>query len=311
MGKKRKTYKHTKITHRHGRTQANKSEHSFTVRVVWPYLSPSYSETYAGCGGMIYATPASAPLQHSSESEARATYITYLYRPIWQHRTPHSHHIHRPHNGVCGCVWVGESTLSVTCHTDALCQCLSYCIYKQLQQIWSSVGWKMSPCSQRHTPAVYVFQIYMLCTLDQIQVTMKIFSPAFCSALVRASIKQHLSSYEHSRESKKVSTKSAGSSPDWLCAPALQSQSVTHPLPLLYLCTMKSRGLGLLSAYTCRLPFRTSPLELFRQFDCVAPSSYKIKTPYRYITTSISPSYISCLSLKIHYAKESPPPNSH
>lgn len=187
MGKKRKTYKHTKTRRRHGHTQANKSEHSFTVRVAWPYLSPAHSEMYAGCGGMIYATPASAPLQHSSESEARATYITYLYRPIWQHRTPHSHHIHRPHNDVCGCVWVcvrvGESTLSVTCHRDVLCQCLLHCISKQLQQIWSFVRWKMSPCSQRHTPAVYVFQIYMLCTLDQIQVTMKIFSPAllFCS----------------------------------------------------------------------------------------------------------------------------------
>lgn len=64
---------------------------------------------------------------------------------------------------------------------------------------------------------------------------MTIFSPAFCSALVRACTKQHISSYRRSRESKKVSTKTAGSPPDWLSAPASQSQSATHPLPLLYL----------------------------------------------------------------------------
>lgn len=75
----------------------------------------------------------------------------------------------------------------------------------------------------------------MLCTLYQIQVTMTIFSPVFCSALVRACTKQHISSYKRSRESKKVSTKPAGSPPDWLSAPASQSQSATHPLPLLYL----------------------------------------------------------------------------
>lgn len=50
----------------------------------------------------------------------------------------------------------------------------------------------------------------MLCTLYQIKVTMKIFSPAFFSAVGRACTKQHLTSYKHNRESKKVSTKSAG-----------------------------------------------------------------------------------------------------
>lgn len=80
---------------------------------------------------------------------------------------------------------------------------------------------------------IYLFlRIYMLCTLYHIQVTMKIFSPAFLSAVGSARTKQHLTSYKRSRESKKVSTKSAGSSPDWLSASALQSQSVTHPLPL-------------------------------------------------------------------------------
>lgn len=35
-----------KVGRRHGRTQADKREHPFTVRVAWPYLSPSHSEEY-------------------------------------------------------------------------------------------------------------------------------------------------------------------------------------------------------------------------------------------------------------------------
>ncbi|KAI4823617.1 hypothetical protein KUCAC02_012195, partial [Chaenocephalus aceratus] len=54
----------------------------------------------------------------------------------------------------------------------------------------------------------------------------------------------------------------------------------THITYLYSIPDSMSRGLGLLRAHTCRLSLRTTPLELFRQFDCTAPLSNKIKTAY-------------------------------
>lgn len=76
-----------------------------------------------GCSskGMMYATPAYATPQHSSEREAQATRITYVYEPVWQHCTTHSHYIHRVTRM---CMWVSRGILSVTCQTDTLYQSL-------------------------------------------------------------------------------------------------------------------------------------------------------------------------------------------
>lgn len=146
----------------------------------------------------------------------------------------------------------------------------------------------MSPCSQRHTPAVRVFHIYMLCTLYQIQVTLKMFSPAFCSAPLRACTKQHLSSYKHSRESKKSFNKISGEFSWLIVCSCFCNHKAWHALCHYCISTMKSRGAG--TTRRIHLQAATAkPPELFRQFDCVAPSSNKIKTAYRYIPTNISP----------------------
>lgn len=108
-------------------------------------ISPLFRAEYECCsGGVIYNTPASdPPLQHSSESEAQATHITYLYGPIWQHRTPHSHHILWPHNSVWVCVLaLVKCNLS---HKCTLSLKLTLYLY-QLQKIWSSARFKMMLC---------------------------------------------------------------------------------------------------------------------------------------------------------------------
>lgn len=100
MWKKRKTCKNTHTTKSdtgtdtHGLTKAGIHSLSGLRGLIYPPTS-FRNVCECSCGGMMYTSRASAPLQHSSDSEARATRITYLYRPIWQHCTPHSHHIHR------------------------------------------------------------------------------------------------------------------------------------------------------------------------------------------------------------------------
>lgn len=64
--------------HRYGHTQAHKSEHSFTVRVVWPYLSPSHSETYASAAVKGWCTPRQPLLPFNIHQRARLGQPTSL-----------------------------------------------------------------------------------------------------------------------------------------------------------------------------------------------------------------------------------------
>lgn len=128
MGKKRKTYKHSKVRHRHGHTQANKSEHSFTVRVVWPYLSPSHSEAYACVAAEGWCTPRQPLLPfniHQRVKLGQPTSLTFMGSS--------DNIVHRiviTYIGfatVCVCVCVCEGTLGVTCRADVLHQCRLHC----------------------------------------------------------------------------------------------------------------------------------------------------------------------------------------
>lgn len=100
---------------------------------------------------------------------------------------------------------------------------------------------------------------------------MKIFPPAFFSAVGRSRSKQPLTSYVRSGESKKVSTKSAGEVSRLIVFSCFAITERDTPSCHYSISRMKTRGLGRLGAYTCRLPLRTRPPELFRQFDCLAP----------------------------------------
>lgn len=127
----------------------------------------------------------------------------------------------------------------------------------------------------------------MLHALYQIQVTMKIFSPAlFCSGV--SSYKTTPMLVKHSREPKKFQQSQRGILLSD-CLFLLCIHRARHTLQHYCTSTIKTRGLGLLRAHTCRLSLRTTPLELFRQFDCTAPLSNKIKTAYRYVSTNICP----------------------
>lgn len=124
----------------------------------------------------------------------------------------------------------------------------------------------------------------MLCTLYQIQVTMK-------SIVTCVLLRSGKSSYKNNTKvlisaagiQRKFQQNQQGVLPTD-CLLLLRNHRARHTLCHYCISTMKSRGLGLLGAHTCRLPLRTKkPPELFRQFDCVALLSYKIKTAYRYV----------------------------
>lgn len=175
----------TGLRHKQRQTQDNKRERLFTVKVVRPYLSPSHSETYACVDVQRWCTLCIPIHIHQSESPP-TTHITYLYSPIWQYRTLHSHHIGLTTIYVSMRQW-GRAvcTLSRRCALST-----SPALHVTSSFYRSEVFWG-EWCAPNDT--LLLFRVsYALWALYQIQVTMKIFSPALCSAALRARIKRHL-----------------------------------------------------------------------------------------------------------------------
>lgn len=117
---------HASDTDTHGTTKV--SIYSLSGLCGLTYLPLIQKTTWVWlCGDDILP----APHTHSSERKSPATHITYLYSPIWQYLTPHSHHIGLTMEYVRVCVSVDKGTLCITCNTDVLYQHCLHCIYKQ------------------------------------------------------------------------------------------------------------------------------------------------------------------------------------
>lgn len=161
---------------------------------------------------------------HIHQSEAPTTHITYLYSPIWQYCTLHSHHIGLTtiYVFVCLCL-CAECTRSHRCALSVSPALHVTSSFYRSEALWGE--W----CAPEDT--LLLFRVSYICVVritsdpgdNENIFTCVVFRWA------KSSYKTPLNSYRHSRESKEVSTKSAGSSLDWLFTPALQSEECDTP----------------------------------------------------------------------------------
>lgn len=144
-----------------------------TVSVAVPYLSPSDSETYARMAVEGWCTSRQPLLPLNIYQRARLGHPTSLTFMGPTDSIVHSAVItYMGRTTVCTCVCVKRTKRNLT-HRCTLSMLL-HGIYRQLQQIWTFCTVKNVSVSPKIL-LLFLFspQIYMLCTLYQIQVTIK------------------------------------------------------------------------------------------------------------------------------------------
>lgn len=308
MGRKRHT--NTQVRHRHGHTQGYKkvSIHSPSGLhcLIYPPLIQKRMQVRLWRDDVHQASLCS-PSTFIRECGS-GTHITYLYRSIWQCCTLNSHHIYSSHNSVYVCGW-GHTK----CNLSHGCT-----VSMPLELYLQAASTDLRPCEVKNVTMFQKTHSCCLC-LSNIHVVHIISDPGdngniftcilFCSGKSLCKTKPKF--LQAQRGIKESFNKISGEF-SWLIVCfcfAITERDTPSAITASPIWRAEDRDCSVHTPAGCRS--EQDPRSCLDSLTVWPHHLTKIKTAYRYIPANTSPNYTSRLSLKIHYAKQSPPPTSH